>query len=534
MVMGNVPSRLRADLIEFAVARESQPGLVPVADEFRQIGLIPNGLTLPDPQFEWEPFYGLGVDDRNFTHPIQGRHQFQGSIPSIYLTHTEGRFLLEMLMGVSYNAGGATTDVATAYDRDTGIVTTSVTAPNAPGVATHIVIAGEATATTAPWAYLGLFTPTGGTEATYVYRDRALTQFGWNGKEPTFSGTWVVRSVQTTSVSATTPDTTSINYGTGGSRRVIIRQSIVQPTFSVGAKFFTDTGERFNRIYTGNKIGRASISLEEGRPVTMNVDFMGTGMRHDLGGAPTTGTDARASIPRYQADGTIADTTTATTTRDFDFDPISSQPYFFSTAEVKFLGTTFARFRNLNIEINNQIEPLFYVHGDNDASVTDARQSPIEILEGRRAITLRGSLDADGTELGGNPSNATFFEQLLQQGRGRSTVGNSLVGLSVVITLATKNSDGGSTSDAIRIVLPGSLDTSDADNLNIQGTTGSGASRVSRGANHVTDVGLIIRSANHNVPAPPAIHVPVDVEGLAASCRFEVYDRTTTTEIDIT
>ena len=256
--------------------------------------------------------------------------------------------------------------------------------------------------------------------------------------------------------------------------------------FSVGVKFFTDTGERFNRIYTGNKIGRASISLEEGRPVTMNVDFMGTGMRHDLGGGVidrpefttmvngavlagvntievdsvgTVNTDIRvgdiidingdifsvssvsattltvnpnvpndivdgedvtravteiSSIPRFRGDGVGPDTTTTTpTTRDFDFARISSQPYFFSTAEVKFLGTTFARFRNLNIEINNQIEPLFYVHGDDGASITDARQSPIEILEGRRAITLRGSLDADGTDIGGSTSNATFFEQLL-------------------------------------------------------------------------------------------------------------------------
>ena len=38
------------------------------------------------------------------------------------------------------------------------------------------------------------------------------------------------------------------------------------------------------------------------------------------------------------------------------------------------------------------------------------------------------------------------------------------------------------------------------------------------------DVGLILRSANHNVPAPPNIHIPVDIDGFASSMHMEFLD----------
>ena len=104
------------------------------------------------------------------------------------------------------------------------------------------------------------------------------------------------------------------------------------------------------------------------------------------------------------------------------------------------------------------------------------------------------------------------LSSFLQQGRSRNAANNNLVGLSVEITLAVKNSDGATTSDRIKIILPGSLDTNTP---NIQTVS----------SNYVNDTGLILRSANHNIPAPPSIHVPVDVEGLAASIRFEIDDR---------
>ena len=568
-----ITKRLRTDLTEFAVARELAPGAMPAADSFRQVGLITGGVTLPDPNYEWEPYYGVGVSDRNFLFPVQGRHQFQGSIPSIYLTHAESRFLLEMLMGVAYRneatGGGSVTNYdstpssSTYQELTSGITASTVSAEGS--VAKHIVIASNSNK--ASWAYLG---KSGSDFFPYRTRNLITGTRGWFGKAPSSVSAGIIRNIEDANINYGVPPT---------SKKLAIRQSIVQPTFSIGAKFFTDFGDRFNRVYTGFKINRATINLEEGRPVTMNVDFQGTGLVHDLGGAASATVSA---VPRY-GDGTVTGVliaaggsgytsppavtfsaapsggTTATgtaviangavtgvtitnrgsgyttpptisfagsggasavvninaVTPNFTFAPISSQPYFFSTAEVKFLGTPFARFRSLSIEINNQPEALFYVHAGAGASETDARQSPIEILEGRRAITLRGTLDGDGTAIGGT-SNATFFEQLLQQGRSRTIAHNNLIGLSLEITLAVKNTEGGSTSNRIKIIIPGTLDT---DNSNIQGLANTVTNTTYR-----TDTGLILRAAPHPISAPPAIAVPVEMEGMAASLRFELDD----------
>ena len=525
-----ITKRLRTDLTEFAVARELSPGTLPAVDTFRQVGLITGGVTLPDPNYEWEPYYGVGVSDRNYLFPVQGRHQFQGSIPSIYLTHAESRFLLEMLMGVAYNTADAksatiTYNPSTASSGTKRVVTAGAPSgtPAAGSPATHIITGSVVGQTQPSWAYLGTQNGVRPFRTRNLsYTDDTNNTIGWFGKEPKTASTFTIHAINTINYDA---DTTVKN------KIVAIRQSIVQPTFSIGAKFFTDFGDRFNRVYTGFKINRATINLEEGRPVTMNVDFQGTGLVHDLGGSvtmPQTATRGStiADVPRYSA-----------STPDFTFAPISSQPYFFSTAEVKFLGTTFGRFRSLSIEINNQPEALFYVdardgQGNLTASEIDARQSPNEILEGRRAITIRGTLDGDGTALGGNASNATFFEQLLQQGRSRTVANNNLIGLSLEITLQVKNTESSMESNAIKIIVPGSLGTagmaiSDAD-ANIQGkpNTGNGNNSAFR-----TDTGLILRAAPHPISAPPAIAVPVEMEGMAASCRFEVLDRVTTSNI---
>ena len=38
------------------------------------------------------------------------------------------------------------------------------------------------------------------------------------------------------------------------------------------------------------------------------------------------------------------------------------------------------------------------------------------------------------------------------------------------------------------------------------------------------EVGMVIRSAPHNIPAPPSIHVPVDIDGMCSSMHIEIMD----------
>ena len=95
-------ARYRADLIEAAWEIEDTYGVAPssIAQDF---GLLTGGITLPDPRYEWEPFYGVGVDDRNLATYVQGRQVLEGSFPTIYLCHAASRLLLEQAMGLAFN-----------------------------------------------------------------------------------------------------------------------------------------------------------------------------------------------------------------------------------------------------------------------------------------------------------------------------------------------------------------------------------------------------------------------------------------------
>ena len=514
--------RYRSDLIEFAIAQEVIPGRAPTLPSWKQVGLITGGVQLPDPTFEWEPFYGVGVSNRNMLFPIQGRHQFQGSIPSVYMTHVEARYLLGLAMGLTFRISNLANGTDAGVNVDVGADAVDETGIDGSGFGTGgnwarlgatlpaINIALVPTGTDiADWIIVpddldGIYVNSwgyvkGDVTATRINvsrtRDVSVGQNGWNGKAPIGARSFKIYGISGDYV----------DYSTSGSKTIGVRQSIVQPTFMLGTKWTTDTGQSFTRNYTGCKINRLSISMEEGRPITMSVDFMGTGMRHDLG-------SSNVPVPRYSAIGVSPDSDTVQQTRAIVWNPINSQPYFFSTVDLRFLGVPFARMRSFTIDIDNQLDPQFYIH-DGDGSVTDARQSPVEVLEGRRNITLRGQVDADST----STTDAQFLQHLLQQGRNRGT-DNPLVGLSVEATMQVRTAEGAGTKNSLTIALPGSLG---------QGARPVGASLSSgfqTGDDYATDTGLIIRSAPHNIPAPPGVNVPIDFEGMSSSVRMTIGD----------
>ena len=375
--------RYRADLIEFAVGQETTYGTaVPCIS---QIGLINNGVTLADPTYEWQPFFGIGVDSRNMTYPIQGRQVLQGSISNVMYCHDVSRFIL-------YNTLGS--------------------------------VMGDAAAQTAFEAFM--------------------------------MGTHTVQ------------------------------EALVQPSFTIGARFRgvggagstgVESGTTFARRYTGCKITRCTINLNEGQPVTVSFDYIAQDIQ-------TSGVGTSAINPK---DSAIEVT-------DVVMMPISEQPYFFSNAKLEFAGTEFARFRSLSIVIDNQLDPRYYLE---DSAVggnsIDGRQTLAEILEGRRTISIRGQLDLD--DVG---TDAYFLNHLLRQGDvspdSGSRVGEGILGVTLNVTLERHG------GDMTQIRMPA------------EGTPG------------LQEVGLVLRSAAHNIPAPPAIHIPVDIEGFVASIDVNIID----------
>ena len=545
--------RYRADLIDVGWAPEHTYGTPPAAaaelgadDEgtankalYRQWGIVNGGINLPNPTFAWTPFYGIGVDDRNMLFPIQGQETLEGGIPSVMLCHDSSRLAFEQMYGLAFNAfntaGSANITPSAGWTTATATVTaTSVTfassAPNFTTIGpssstvkadppTHIILIGDAgdahpNPWTCTWAYIGA----GGADAAVnVFQDRDLSIAGWNGKRPSGGASTAYAVCSVARVSGGSVAETGVLATTGSSAKTVYcRPTLVQQSFMLGAKFRADDGSNFITNYTGCKVSRFTMSMDEGNPVTFNYDFIAQDMRHNIG--EDDGTGAATDVARYMAKGVTAASNT------YDIQPmrvsrVTEQPYFFTGAQIKMHGTTFARVRSLSISVDNALDPRYYVtQSAATSSTTHDRQILYEILEGRRTITVSGSVDMDNTGsataggTAGRPTDAKLLQYVLNQGfmdadqRDMQT----LKGMSLEIELRKINSGAAAASaghDKIMLTLP------DPGKITQSGAEGSAAG-----------VGLYLNSAGHSIPAPPSINIPVDFDGQASSMSIEFLD----------
>ena len=233
---------------------------------------------------------------------------------------------------------------------------------------------------------------------------------------------------------------------------------------------------------------------------------------HNIG--EDDGTGATSKTLGYKAASTIAQPTGAMTIPPNYMKDIrvTEQPYFYSTVQLTFQGEPIARFRRFTITIDNALDPRYYVT-QNDATTTrDNRQILHEILEGRRNISFGGSLDldADGSSAypaSGSPTDAQFVRYLLNQGMTSTDIQdmNTLKGIGIQIELRKVHDFGtaGSAHDKVIFNIP----SNQASNLGSQ-----------------DEVGMIIRSAPLNIPAPPSVHIPMDIDGMASSMHVEFLD----------
>ena len=643
-------SRYRADLIELAWAIEEIPGVAPgtigsaTNGDEGTFGLITGGVTLPDPTYEWEPFYGVGVVDRNYLIPIQGREVLEGSIPTIYLTHDNSRLVLEQIMGLIFNSTESFTEAGDGTITTTGVTLTGTTAtfiadgvkaawgtgasalsvltelnnggPGADQANAHddnnttslaitydsvddrlyigasepfslirlwsgdsvpVVNANVATVTaefsdgnggysagriisdgtaitngTIPLAQDGIIRlepPAGWSRNTHdtslfywvrfsysaaltasteiadvdvstshpthvviiedvagtgedrwkdtfafigppditatstvsstadddgetvmrVYSDYGFRKAGWHGKAPPTSGAlqYSIHAINRASGTGVLPNAT----GT-----IDVRESLVQPTFTLASRFTAEDGTRVTTNYMGNKISRATFAFEENSPTTLSIDFLTQDFKHNTG--------TNLTVLKF------SDITNPT------FRQISEQPYFFSRATLQFAGTTFARFRRLSLVVDNQLDPRFYV---TNANTVDNRQILFEILEGRRQISLSGTVDLDDTD-----ADFQMLRYLVNQGFQDADVRDmaTLSGITLSIQLEKVADASSGTFDRMTFTLPS-------------------------GTRSVTNSGLVFRTARHPIPAPPAVHHEIDLDILASSLQIEIVDNVT-------
>ena len=511
-------ARYRADLIETAWGVEKVYGTY--ATTLNQgWGLVTAGITLPDPRYDHQPFYGVGVDDRNLLTYIQGRQTLEGSIGTIMLCHDNSRLILGDSLGQIFNA--TPVDVANSTGGIAAGCTVTATnikfhssyahsSPQAIRITTqgdeptHIVVISPNN-TDAPnpyedvFGYVGLGTNGSGSndllDVHHSMNTATSVDVGWQGKVGTLSA---VRKAAIYPINrAAVPSDlgfAGVLAPTNRTHRSIIgiRETLKLNSFTLGSKITSDNGKTLTSNYNGSKVTGFGFNFAEGAPVTFNTNWISKDMRHDMsGGAVTT-------ILKYDA-----------STVDPSMVQVTEQPYFFSKANIKFGGTTFAKFRTLTLTVANQLDPRYYL---TQSSNTDNRQVLSEILEGRRAITFSGQVDMDDTATGAAAGSQAgpdikFLQHVLNQGWNqndpRNAFSSDLIGLKLEIELKRFSDAANSKFDTLTITLPG------------KNTTVSN-----------TNPGLILNAARMPIPAPPQVHQNIDIEGVAASMRVEFKDST--------
>jgi len=569
-----MPSRYRADLVDVAWAKEHAYGEMPRADNQTNVlttaggtsvaghlrgqwGLVTGGLDLPTPTFDWQPFYGIGVMNRNMLFPVQGRQRLEGAVSQSLLCHDASRLWLEQLLGLAFNGKNA----HIAYYNSVGTYTTSsaattvcsATAFTTSGTPAHdfsaykptyaspqvippsyILIVSDTVGTgdlnktdrtQDTWAYIGTAS---GSEDTIirVFKDEKLSQPGWNGIRPPSGNDhqFSIHGIALNNSTLTHGSPTGLNHAAVQSitrdgvyeKHIMVRPTLVQPSFTLGARFRADDGSTFLTNYSGCKVSRCTFNFEEGNPVSFGSNFIARDFSHNIGEHDSTGTGIETM--QYKAEGATANTAgAATTTVPPNYMKnirVTEQPYFYSSVQLTFQGEAIARFRRFTITVDNGLDPRYYVTQNDASSPRDNRQILHEILEGRRNISFGGSLDLDddGSDdyplTNASPTDAQFVRYLLNQAMTSADIRDqdTLKGIGIQVELRKVNDFSGTPAhDKIKFHLPSNQAT----------TTFYGSE---------SEVGMVLRAAPLNIPAPPSVHIPMDIDGMVSSMHIEIMD----------
>ena len=571
-----MPNRFRADLVDVAWGEEETYGKNPIAGSpaiaglaitpgetalagqlWGQWGLVTGGVDLPTPTFEWAPFFGVGVQGRNMLFPIQGRERLEGRLGGVLFCHDSSRLFMEQCLGIAFNGvnrmaadGTAVTAGGTTlvYTPTTGSMTMAVTSTSVictvasddySGVkpadnndpCKYIVIFNDV-ANSEPdrlrdtWAYVGF---NSGNTTFQCFRDRDQSEPGFNGPQPPITSSASTQQYSFHSIERAAYNTTSQTIGVTADRSehngIIIRPTLVQPSFMIAARFRADDGSNFVTNYKGCKVARVVFNFDEGAPVNYGADFIAREFRHNIG--EDTGTGSQAKTNHYAA----LQTTTGADVEshlpvvvppnNMKNIRVTEQPYFFSRVMLTFQGVDFARFRRFSLTVDNQLDPRYYLTQNTTERPREGRQVLHEILEGRRNIGFSGSLDLDDTGLNtypasSSPTDAQMLRYLLNQGftdadsRDQATLRG--IGIRIELRRTAQESPGGAANatygyDKVMIYLPSSSTNANDDTLG-----------------QTDEVGMILRSVSHNIPAPPSVHIPVDIDGFCSSMHMEFLD----------
>lgn len=474
----------RTDQVEFAVIEEAIEGQCPNTVD-GNLGLITGGITLPDTEFDWDFFYGIGRLGRGRKDAYKGNQSFMGSVSQMYVLFDESRMILEMILGE------LSTDVTTLAGTNPGVITgvTETTMTDSgenfeSGLSVkdgnYAVFSGISV------GYIENETGTGNAVVTvWPTPNRAtgggVDAGGWNGPMPAVGDAYEVRKTESVGVASGDKFAVGLQRLNSMSWAVRHRNTINQGTTSVGSNLTVN--------YLGGKVNRATLSAKQGEKLMLALDeVMFRDLLHDSN-LPST------SVAKYAAIGSGATGTKRPTATHPTEEPLEFSEGTIALFE---LGNTFARIRDFSLIINNNLTEERYISTVAVAGATKITQIPYELIEGNREITL---------ELTAVMETREYWEHLMREGQNDAL--SAKTGFDIMLTFQA-NSAG---TEFLYIQAPAQASPTLVDS--IDGSTALSAAG--------TNMGCVFTAAPHEIPegSEPLIAVRMSLNLPTIAIRFD-------------
>ena len=207
---------------------------------------------------------------------------------------------------------------------------------------------------------------------------------------------------------------------------------------------FRDSSETaandFVRRYVGGMVGSATFSADEGGMLRFSwggVNFLDmahnqyamTGVSGEIAKAsralidPTAEAGATGNVgiggARPNTGGALGNATYPTT-----------EPYYFSQGALYFFGVPFARIRSFSMDINNNLEPRFYLNDSGSGRIVS------EIQEQRRNYTMTAAIAMEDSGAA-SATTRTLWKELILEGN----YGSGMQGFDIHMTFTRGAND---------------------------------------------------------------------------------------------
>ena len=415
--------------------------------------MIKSGVALPDVEYAWDYFYGVGRSGRGRLDAHEGLQSFHGSVPNILVLFNGSRGILEMALGV-LSKDSEKTEAANANITYAATTVTHVGEDFTSGTnfkdGTYAIFAGNTI------GYISTTVGGGVTELT-VYPTAARTgTAGWNGPIPVSGGSgdgYEIRATESVGSAA-------------GDKFIVQAERLSTMTWAVQHR-----GSRGQATwvvnYLGGKVNRATLSARQGQKLQLSLDdVIFRDLRHDVA-LPSS------SVAKYSGSVITPSPTHPT-----------EEPLVFSQGTLSLfeVTNTFARIVSFSLSIDHQLTEQQYISTVSVGGGTVVSQVPYEMTEGIRMITIEIEALLDTRE---------FWEHLMRQGQNDAL--NAKTGFDLMLQF--QNVAG---TENLYLQTPAALDT-----VLVAGVTGA-ADLAS-----ATNIGALIESAPHAIPAETESVIPV-------------------------